>query len=209
MSSLVDSLKWRYATKRFNPGKKVESQLVDQLKEVVQLSPSSYGLQPYRVMLIEDPETKKQLQSLAWGQAQIVEAPLLFVFASYRDFGPEKIDQYLAKVAEVRNVSVDQLAGYGDFMKQKLGEKSEQEMSNWTARQSYLALSNLLSACADLKLDACPMEGFEPAAFDEVLGLSKKGLQSVVLAAVGYRSDEDQTQHANKVRIPVEELFLN
>lgn len=207
MNEYIKKLQWRYATKKFDPNKKLEKEKLDALKQAIQLSASSYGLQPYKVFVIEDQELREKLRPAAWNQSQITDASQLIVFANDIEFGDAQINAYITNVAETRGMNRDDLAGYGDFMKSKITPLTADIKSAWTARQAYIALGNLLSAAAHLEIDACPMEGFEPAQFDEILGLKEKGLSAAVIATVGYRSEEDETQHYAKVRKSEEELF--
>ena len=204
---LIESLNWRYATKKFDPNKKIKPEDLETIKEAVRLSASSYGLQLYKVLVIDDPEIREKLKPASWGQTQITDASHLFVFCNYTDVKDENIDDYLDLKADTQNLDRDGLVGYGDMMKGAVSGMSETIKSQWTARQTYIALGNLLAACSMLRIDACPMEGFEPAKYNEILGLNEKGLNASVIATVGYRSEEDQTQHLKKVRKPPESLF--
>ncbi|WP_109437146.1 MULTISPECIES: NAD(P)H-dependent oxidoreductase [Aquimarina] len=204
---LIQNLKWRYATKKFDPTQKISETDLEKIKEAISLSASSYGLQPYTVLIIENPELRKQLQPVSWGQSQIVDASYLVVFCNHTKVGAETIDSYLKLKADTQNLNIEDLEGYGDFMKSKIGELNDDAIKNWTARQTYIGLGNLLAACAELKIDACPMEGFEPDEYDTILGLSEKGLSASVIATIGYRSDEDITKDSKKVRKPISELF--
>ncbi len=204
---MIENLNWRYATKKFDATKNVNDEVIENLMEAVRLSASSYGLQLYKVMVITDPDLKAKLKPAAWGQAQITDASHLFIFCHYDDVKEEHIDTYMDLVGEVRKLPADMMKQYGDFMKNTVLGLDLATKNNWTARQTYIGLGTLLAACAELKVDSCPMEGFENEKFDEILGLKEKGLKSAVMAAVGYRSDEDQTQHMPKVRKSKEELF--
>lgn len=204
---LIESLEWRYATKKFDPTRKVSEADFAQLQEAIRLSASSYGLQLYKVLVITDPELREKLKPASWGQPQITDASHLLVFCNIADVKPEHINAYVQLKAETQGLDPANLQGYADFINGKLSEQSAEQVSNWTARQVYIALGNLLAAAGELKIDACPMEGFEPDQYDEILGLSKQGLRAAVLATIGYRSDEDATQHGKKVRKPVSELF--
>ncbi|MEN7547908.1 NAD(P)H-dependent oxidoreductase [Rapidithrix thailandica] len=206
MTNLIESLQWRYATKKFDASKKVAQQDIDELINVLQLSASSYGLQPYKFLVISNPELKKKLQPVTWNQAQTVDASHLVVFCSYTQLSGEDIDAFIQRISEARNIPLDTVQGYGDFIKGKVSEKSAQAITDWNARQAYIAIGKLLTVCAQKGIDTCPMEGFEPQQYDQLLGLSEKGLQAVALVAIGYRSEEDATQHLTKVRKPVEEL---
>ena len=204
---LIKNLKWRYATKKFDPSKKISNEDLAKIKEAVQLSVSSYGLQLYKILIVEDSALREQLKPASWGQTQITDASHLFVFCSYASVKNEDIDEYINLKASTQGIAPGALTGYGDFMKSKLAEQTDSEKAHWTAKQTYLALGNLLAACAELNIDACPMEGFDAAQYDEILGLSQKGLSASVVATIGYRAEDDQTQNALKVRKPLELLF--
>ncbi len=200
MNSYIDNLNWRYATKKFDTSKKVSQKDLEYLLEATALSASSYGLQPYEILVVKDAALRNKLQPAAWGQSQITEASHLIVLANQSTFGEELVDDYLDNVSATRGIPSIDLQGYADFMKSKLMPLSESAKATWTARQTYIALGNLLSAAADLKIDTCPMEGFDNAQFNEILGLKEKGLNAAVLVAIGYRSQADETQHYKKVR---------
>ena len=206
---ILNSLNWRYATKKFDPLRKVSKEDLNTLLEALRLSPSSYGLQPYTVLVIEDRELREKLRPLCWNQPQITEASHVLVFAGKTDFDQELVDSYLELVSGTREIPMDSLAGYGDFMKSKLLGLPADVKAIWTSRQAYLAAGNLLSAAAGLEIDTCPMEGFEREAVDTLLNLGEKGLTTALIVPVGYRSEEDQTQFYKKVRRPAEELFIH
>ncbi|NDV17119.1 NAD(P)H-dependent oxidoreductase [Muricauda sp. TY007] len=207
MSNVLEHRTWRYATKKFDAEKKVSDNDLDTLLEATRLSASSYGLQPYHVLVISDQEVKEQLKPASWGQSQITDASHIIVFANATDFGDELVDDYLVNVSETRNIPTEGLKGYSDFMKSKLMDLPTETKNNWTARQAYIAFGNLMQAAAELKIDTCPMEGFESDKYNEILGLNDKNLNAAVVLAVGYRSEDDETQHLPKVRKSKEELF--
>ena len=204
---LLENLKWRYATKKFDPSKNISDKDLERLKEAIQLSVSSYGLQLYKVLVIKDQKLREQLKDASWNQSQITDASHFFVFCNYIERSEKHIDDYIQTTATIQGTPLDKLTPYGDFIKESLSQKSDSEWMAWSEKQTYLALSNLLMACAELKIDACPMEGFEADKYDEILGLKKKGLNAAVIAPVGYRSEEDHTQFRKKVRKPKEILF--
>jgi nitroreductase len=208
MSTLLDNLNWRYATKKFDATKKISSEDLNTLKEAVRLSASSYGLQPYKVVIVENPEIREQLKAAAYGQTQITDASQLFIFANDLNAGAESVDAYIKNISETRGVPADALAGFADMMKGTIANLSQDAKNIWTAKQTYIALGTLLAAASELKIDATPMEGFNAAAFNEILGFDKLGLNASVIATVGYRHDEDDTQHYKKVRKSHEELFI-
>ena len=209
MSNFITNANWRYATKKFDTTKKVSPEDLETLKEAIRLSASSYGLQPYTVFIIDNPQIRAQLQPAAWGQSQIVDASQLLVFANNTNFGEAEIDAYINNVSKTRGLPTDALQGYSDFMKSKITTLPVESRNIWTAKQTYLALGNLLNAASELNIDVTPMEGFESDKFNEILGLDKLDLNAAIIATVGYRHEEDATQHNVKVRKSKEELFIN
>jgi nitroreductase len=207
MSTFIENQNWRYATKKFNSEKKISNSDLEILKEAIQLSSSSYGLQPYKVLIIENEEIRKQLQPASWGQSQITDASHLFVFASVTNVDAEYINHYAENMAKTRNIPFDSVKGYADFMIGNIASLTPEKQIIWAQKQAYLALGNLLNAAAELKIDVTPMEGFLPEQYNEILGLKEKGLHATLVATIGYRHDEDDTQHYAKVRKPITELF--
>lgn len=208
MSTFIEHQNWRYATKKFDTTKKIATEDLNILKEAIRLSTSSYGLQPYKVIIVENPELRAQLQPASWGQPQIVEASHLIVFANETNTGDDAIDDFLKNMSETRNTPIESLSGYGNFMKSNISTLSAEAKSIWSAKQTYLALGNLLNAAAELRIDVTPMEGFLPAKVNEILGLDELGLNACLIATLGYRHEEDATQHYKKVRKSNEELFI-
>ena len=207
MSNYIENLNWRYATKKFDTSKKLTDEQLEKLKEVIKLTASSYGLQPYKFFIIEDKETRKKLREAAWDQPQVTDASQLIVFANMTDFDESLVDDYIQNVVETRGMDKADLKDYAEMMKSTLMPLSKEQKGFWAAKQAYIALGNLLSAAAEYKIDACPMEGFEPEKFNEILGLKSQNLNAAVIATVGYRSEEDKTQHYKKVRKTKNELF--
>ncbi len=204
---LIKDLKWRYATKKFDATKKVSDENIATLKEAIQLAASSWGLQLYKILDIRNPEIRQQLRPHSWDQSQITDASHLFVFCSHTSVSDQDTDDYIAKKAKLQGVSVEDLKGYADFMKMKINEKSQDEIIPWTEKQTYIALGNALIACAEMKIDSTPMEGFDAGKYNEILGLTDKGLTASVVLAVGYRHSEDSTQDHPKIRKSIDTLF--
>lgn len=209
MSNPLESLNWRYATKKFDASKKISDADINTIKEAVRLSASSYGLQPYKVLVIESPELRAKIQPAAWGQSQIVDASHLLVFANQTNFGDAEIDAFGENLVETRGIPAESIQGYVDFMKSKISTLPLETRNNWTSKQTYIALGTLLNVAADLKIDTTPMEGFEPEKVNEILGLDKLGLNASLIVTLGYRHDEDATQHFKKVRKSNAEFFIN
>jgi nitroreductase len=205
--NLIDNLKWRYATKKFDPSKKVSGKDIETLKEAVRLSVSSYGLQLYKVLIIKNPEIKSELKKASWDQSQITDASHLFVFCNYTMNFDYHIDNYIQLIADAQGIGTDTLKNYEETIKSSIEKKDQMGKKSWAEKQTYLALSNLLAACAELKIDACPMEGFDNQSYNQILGLDELGLNAAVIAPVGYRSSEDSTQYRKKIRKPINKLF--
>ena len=205
--NLIDHLNWRYATKMFDPKSRVSNQDLEFLKEAIRLSVSSYGLQLYKVLIIENNEVKAALRKASWDQSQITDASQLFVFCNYTHDYDRHVDDYVERIITAQDNSSDGIKQYGEFIKSSIAKMSTEERKSWSEKQTYLALNNLLIACAELKIDACPMEGFNNQAYNSVLGLDELGLNAAVIAPVGYRSASDKTQNRKKIRKTKEELF--
>lgn len=205
--NLIENLKWRYATKKFDSSKKVSETDLKKLKEAIQLSASSFGLQLYKVLIIENKELKTQLKSASWDQPQITDASHLLIFCNYTEVDEKNIDDYIYLKSKIQNIDAKNLEGYSDFIKSTIGSFPEHMKKEWTAKQTYIAMGNLLTACAELKIDACPMEGFDIEKYNDILELNKKGLSAAVVTTIGYRSEEDITANAPKVRKPLNDLF--
>ncbi|TCO05990.1 NAD(P)H-dependent oxidoreductase [Natronoflexus pectinivorans] len=197
---ILKQLNWRYAIKKFDKSKKLSKEQLDLLIEAVRMAPTSYGVQPFELYVIEDSSVREKLSKSAYGQPQVTEASQVFVFAVKKDVTVADIEEYVARTAKVQGVSVGDLKGFRDMMVGSLDGKSPEERFNWAARQAYITLGFLLTTAAIEGIDACPMEGFDNSGFDEILGLKDKGLHAVVMATVGFRSDEDDYSKRPKVR---------
>lgn len=206
--NLIEQLNWRYAVKKMDPSKIVSDQDIDFIKEAIRLSASSYGLQPYKVLDIRSHELRARLKPFCWNQSQVTEASHLFIFCNKTSsVSSSDVDSYLHQKAKLNNSDIEQLSGYGTFVKSKFLEKSENELENWTAKQAYLALGNALIACAALKIDSTPMEGFEVIKVNELLAFNDEGWSVCLLLAIGYRSPDDLKQGVKKTRKSKNELF--
>ena len=199
-NQLIGQLNWRYATKQFDPQRKISADEWATLEEALVLSPSSFGLQPWKFVVVTDPAVREQLVAVSWGQRQIADASHLVVFAIKKDLSEQDVDSYLGRISEVRGVPRESLGQNREMMVGFIKRLSETERNAWAAKQVYLALGNFLTSAALLGIDACPMEGIDPAKYDEILGLKKHGLSSVVVAPAGYRAATDKYSQAKKVR---------
>src|ERR1700739_724660 len=181
-NQLIGQLNWRYATKQFDPQRKISADEWATLEEALVLSPSSFGLQPWKFVVVTDPAVREQLVAVSWGQRQIADASHLVVFAIKKDLSEQDVDTYLSRISEVRGVPRESLGQYREMMVGFIKRLSETERNAWAAKQVYLALGNCLTSAALVGIDACPMEGIDPAKYDEILGLKKHGLNTVVVA---------------------------
>ena len=204
----LSKLNARYATKVFDPTKKVSEADMEKLLEAIRLSASSLGLQPYKVLVVEDPAIRAELRKVAWNQSQITDASALLVFAVDYAADGKTADDFIDLIAQTRNVTVESLSGYSDMIKGTIKNLNAEQLETWVSKQAYIALGFGLVSAAVLGLDACPMEGFSADDFDRILDINKLGLKSKVVMAVGYRSKEDKYQHLAKVRQKKEDLFI-
>jgi nitroreductase/dihydropteridine reductase len=205
---LIQSLEWRYASKRMN-GQKVPDEKVKSILEAIRLAPSSMGLQPYTILLIEDEALKKKIQSVAFNQPQIVESSHLLVFAAWDNVTPKHIEEFIQHTATVRSVPVESMNDFKNTLLNMAQNRSQEENFAWAARQAYIAFGIGLVAAASEKVDATPMEGFNNEALDELLNLGEKGLKSVTLMPLGYRDTEnDWLANLPKVRREKDKLFI-
>ena len=207
MKEIQEAYAWRYATKRFDATRKLSKEQLDKLLSAAQMAPSSYGLQPFEIMVVDNRDLRKQLQDAAYGQPQLAEASHVIVFAANKKVDEALIDSFVQRVAKTRGQSTESLQDFRNMMVGAVSGKTEQERFQWAARQAYIALGFLLSTAAIEGIDACPMEGFNNAAFDKILNLESQGLQSVVMATVGFRSADDKYAALPKVRKTVDKLY--
>lgn len=206
--TLLNQLNWRYATKRFDPSRKIPADTWSALEQALVLTPSSFGLQPWRFVVVTDQKVKEQLVQYSWNQTQSAECSHYVVFAVKTDLTVEYIDRYLARMAEVRNVDVNSLGAFADLLKSKLAPPPEGfVMKNWAAMQTYIALGNFMTSAALLGVDTCPMEGIEPAHYDEVLKLKGTGYATIVACAAGYRGEKDRNASLAKVRFDAKDVI--
>ena len=207
-SDIKKALEWRYATKSFDSTKQVSETDIMTVLESMRLAPTSFGLETWRVIVVENPALRTALRAAAWDQSQFTDASHLFVFATKKVIDTMTVDAYVERIAHTRGMEVSMLEGYAGMMKGSIGARTPEAVRDWAARQAYIILGFALETAALLRIDACPMEGFDGAKFDEILGLTDLGLESRVSLALGYRLEGDATQHYTKVRMPIEELII-
>lgn len=208
LNSIIAQLNWRMATKSFDPAKKISDSDLELLTEALRLTPSSFGLQPWKFVVVENPELKAKLQVASYGQKQIIEASHLLVLCAKTTLGQADVDAYIQNVAEVRGLNLEVLDGFKKMMSGFVAGKDKDALLSWATKQVYIALGNLLTTCAMASIDTCPMEGFDPAAYNEILGLEKFGVTAIVVCPVGYRLTDAPEANDKKVRFPKEELVI-
>ena len=206
--SLIEKLNWRYATKQFDPDRKISPEDWAMLEEALVLTPSSFGLQPWKFVVVDDPDTREELVHASYGQQQVASASHLVVFNIKKNFGEQEIEAHLKRIAEVRGISPELLDTLRGMMVASLiNGMNHAARKAWATNQTFIALGNFLASAAWLGIDACPMGGFDPEKYDRILGLDKQGLTTVVIAAAGYRTVADKYAGLKKVRFPKEEVL--
>jgi nitroreductase len=204
---LLTALEWRYATKRFDANKKIPTDIWNALERALILTPTSYGLQPYRFLVLTNAEKRAELLAHSWNQKQVVDCSHYVVFAARTKVTETDIDNWIQRIADVRKVPVESLSAYRGMMIGDVVHGSRGKISHeWAVRQAYIALGNLMTCAATLGVDTCPMEGLTPLEYDRVLGLHDSGYATAVACAVGYRSPDDKFASVPKVRFGPTEL---
>lgn len=206
--SLLDALRWRYATKQFDPARKISREDWAALEEALVLSPSAFGLQPWKFIVITDQAIKEALVPFSWGQRQVADCSHLVVFAFKKEIGLDYIDANIRRIAEVRGGQPEALAGYRKVIAGALIHGPEHErIAAWSHRQTFIALGNFMTCAALMGIDACPMEGIDPAKYDEILGLTGTDLTTGAACPAGYRLDSDRYATLPKVRFDTKDMI--
>lgn len=204
-NELLSALNWRYATKKFDETKKIDDESFEVLKKSLILSPSSFGLQPYKFVVVENKDLRKKLTPHSWNQLQVEDASHLVVFLGKKSMLKSDIAEFISLIAKTRNVPIESLEVYKNLMTNFVVD-SKMDINSWSAKQAYIALGNLMTAAALLKIDTCPMEGIEAQKYDEILQI-EEGYTTLCACALGYRSSEDKYQTLKKVRFDEKKLF--
>jgi len=206
--NIIDSLKWRYAVKKFDSEKQLSETQINTLKEAFNLTATSYGLQPLKLVVIKNKEVQKQLVAHSFNQAQIVDASHVLVICIPKNYTSLEVEIYFNLVKSFRNTPDAIIKPFKDFLIADIEKKSQKELTLWNKNQAYIALGNLMTVCAVEKIDACPMEGFIPEKYDEILDLTTKNLQSVLVLPVGFRADDCYMKDLTKVRKDLTETIV-
>lgn len=205
--NIIEALNWRYAVRQFSQ-QRIDDLKIKQLIEATRLSATSYGLQPYRMIIVDDIQTRKKLMPYSFGQQKVVECSHLIVFAAQPYPGKEMIDEYIHSVARIRQQSIDELKGLAGHMRSVFADMSSEQKRAWAHQQVHIALGTMLTAAATMKIDSCPMGGFDAAGYDNVLGLNKRGLETSVICALGVRHPDDHSAQLEKVRYEQDEMVI-
>lgn len=205
--SLLNSLSWRYATKSFDPAKTIPDATWDAIEQSLVLTPSSFGLQPWKFLVVTRSETKQALLPHSWNQTQVCDCSHLVVLCAHTRISKNEVDAFLKSIAETRQTPIEKLSDYASLMHGFIDRMDENAIETWAKNQVYIALGQLMASAAVLGIDACPMEGIVPAEYDRVLGLDNSDFHAVVACPMGYRSDDDHHARAAKVRFPREKII--
>jgi nitroreductase len=205
---LLDALTWRYATKKFDPTKVISAETWSALEDALVLTPSSYGLQPWKFVVVTSTELKEKLRPFSWNQAQVTDCSHYVVFTIKKNLMAADVDRFVERTAEVRSVPVESIAGYRNMMVSDVvnGARSF-NVNEWATRQTYIALGNFMTSAALVGVDTCPMEGIEPVNYDKTLNLAEAGYATVVACAAGYRAEDDKYAELAKVRFTKSEMI--
>lgn len=205
--NILKDLNWRYATKDFDPAKKISDTDFETLQEALRLSPSSFGLQPWFFLNVSNQETRQKLLPHSWNQTQVVTASHLIVLCRPLEMTEKHVDSFLQTTAQTRDIPRSSLEGYEAMLKNFLKDRTAEQLQIWMEKQIYIALGTLLTTCANLNIDACPMEGFDPTAYNDILNLTSQNKHTVVVCPVGYRSEQDKYAALKKVRFEKERVW--
>jgi nitroreductase len=207
-SNLLAQLQWRYATKQFDPNRKIPSDVWSALEQSLVLTPSSFGLQPWKFIVVTDPAMKQSLLSASWNQSQVTDCSHHVVFAARKATDEKEVDRFLQSISAARGVDVASLAGYRGMMTGFMANAAKGGwLHEWAIRQTYIAIGQFMASCAVVGVDACPMEGIAPDQYDKLLGLEGGEFATAVACAVGYRSSADKYATLAKVRYPASEVI--
>ena len=206
-SELLSALNFRYATKAFDPEKTLPDEIWEALLESLVLAPSSFGLQPWRFVVVEDSMLRDELRKVSWGQAQVTDADKLVVFTSRDDLTPEDTSRWLSRLAEVQGQDPAELEGLGKVVDGFANNMTVEQRHAWNVRQTYIALGQFMTSAAALGVDTCPLEGLDPASYDNILALTGSGYATCVACAVGYRTSDDHHAARPKARFPREDVI--
>ncbi|CAM1355177.1 NAD(P)H-dependent oxidoreductase [Tenacibaculum halocynthiae] len=205
----IESLQWRYAVKKFDENKSLTETQINTLKEAFNLTATSYGLQPIKMVVIQNKEIQQQLVEFSWNQPQVAQASHVLVLCVPKEYTVKDVEIYFSLVKDIRNTPDEILNPFKEMLTNSIASKTQEELSIWNRNQAYIALGNLMTVAANERIDSCPMEGFVPEKYDEVLELDKYGLTSVLVLPVGFRAEDDYMKDLKKVRKKTENMIID
>lgn len=208
-NNIIESLKWRYATKKFDSNKILSEEQLNSLVDAFNLTATSYGLQPLKLVIIHNKEVQKELRNHSYNQQQVEQASHVLVICVETKIDTAYIKRHFQREMEVRGTDYEVLKSFESFLIDDFGKKTEEEIVTWATKQAYIALGTLLTVCAEKRIDSCPMEGFIPSEYDRILNLNERGLKSVLVLPVGMRADDDMFADFQKVRKETKEIVIN
>ena len=198
--NIIESLEWRYAAKKFDDKKTLTKEQIHTLKTAFNLTATSYGLQPVQMVILKNKSIQQQLVAHSWNQQQVAQASHVLIICIQDNINEEDIEKYFTLVKSTRNTPDEILNPFKDYLKTDISNKSESQLTQWMKNQAYIVLGNLLTVAAIEKIDSCPMEGFNPEKYDEILELKNHNLKSALVLPVGFRADDDYMKDLKKVR---------
>lgn len=207
--TVLEKLQWRYAVKKFDENKILSNEKLQIVKEAFNLTATSYGLQPLKLVVIHNKEIQKELVAHSWNQKQVLDASHLLVICVPKRYTSKEVSTYFDLVQKIRNTPDEIINPFKEFLTSEINKKTQEELLLWSKNQAYLALGNLLTVCALENIDSCPMEGFIPEKYDEFLQLDKQNLTSVLVLPIGFRADDDYMKDLKKVRKNIDEMIIN
>ncbi len=206
--NIIDSLKWRYAVKKFDTNKDLSEIQIETLKEAFNLTATSYGLQPLKLVIIKNKKIQEKLVPFSWNQQQILQASHLLVICIKDNYTTKEVENYFNLVQKIRNTPDEVINPFKKFLTAEIAKKTQEELYVSNKNQAYIALGNLLTVCALQEIDSCPMEGFTPDKYDEILDLTKDNLKSVLVLPVGFRASDDYMKDLTKVRKNISDSII-
>ncbi len=206
--NIIDSLKWRYAVKKFDTNKELSELQIETLKEAFNLTATSYGLQPLKLVIIKNKKIQEKLVPFSWNQQQILQASHLLVICVKDNYTTQEVENYFNLVQKIRNTPDEVINPFKKFLTAEIAKKTQEELYISNKNQAYIALGNLLTVCASQEIDSCPMEGFTPDKYDEILDLTKDNLKSVLVLPVGFRASDDYMKDLTKVRKNISDSII-
>ena len=206
--NIIDSLKWRYAVKKFDTNKNLSEIQIETLKEAFNLTATSYGLQPLKLVIIKNKKIQEKLVPFSWNQQQILQASHLLVICVKDNYTTKEVENYFNLVQKIRNTPDEVINPFKKFLTAEIAKKTQEELYVSNKNQAYIALGNLLTVCASQEIDSCPMEGFTPDKYDEILDLTKDNLKSVLVLPVGFRASDDYMKDLTKVRKNISDSII-